>query len=334
MKLNMLNAYQGKRILITGGLGFIGSSLAQYLVKLGAQVTLLDNLDPLYGGNPFNVAMIKSKLVSRIGDVRDEALMTELVKNQDIIFHLAAQVSYRDSKSIPFDDLEINARSTLHILETCRLHNPGAKIMFASSRLVLGKIVQNLITEEHPTAPLSLYGIHKLTSERYCQWYAHEYKLRTTVMRIANPYGPRQQIKHDKYSIPGWFLRLAMENKPIPIYGNGEQLRDYIYADDITEAFLRAGATTETDGHIYNCGTGKSIAFKEMAESIVKTVGKGSIEYIPWPANFEKDETGSCELDMSKLKRVINWEPATSLESGISLMYTYYKKNWDHYMHP
>lgn len=328
-----LNDYKGKKVLITGGLGFIGSNIANELVNLGAEVTIIDNLAPLYGGNYFNIKDIKDKIKVIIGDIRDWQLIDKVILDKDIIFNLAAQVSYIDSVNIPFDDLDINCKGHLTILESCRKLNKNVKIVFSSSRLALGKILENPITEDHPTNPLSLYGIHKLTAEKYCYFYYKNYGLRTTVLRLTNPYGERQQMKHSKYSIPGWFMRLAMEGKTIKIFGKGTQKRDYIHIDDLVNAFLYTGISKETDGQIYNCGSGKSIEFKEMVENIVKSVGKGKIEYVPWPDNYEKDETADkIKTSVEKLFKATGWKPKINLKEGLNRMYDYYKNNKDKYI--
>ena len=326
-----LNSYKGKKVLITGGLGFIGSNLAHLLVTHGAEVTILDNLAPLYGGNRFNIEDIADKVEVVIGDIRDKTLVDKLVPGKDIIFDFAAQVSPIDSSAMPFEDLDINCRGHLNVLEACRTLNPGVKILFSSSRLALGKIVENPVTEDHPTNPLNMYGVHKLTGEKYFNLYHKNYGLRTVVFRITNPYGERQQIKHSKYSIPGWFMRLAMEGKPIKIFGEGTQMRDYIHVSDLVTAFALAGLSEKTIGNIYNCGVGASVELKKMAEAIVKAVGRGSLEHVPWPENYGKEETGSFESDISKLQEAIGWKASTSLEEGVARMVAYYKQHKDRY---
>jgi len=319
---NILSVYKNKQVLITGGLGFLGSSLAHALVAHGATVILLDNLAPLYGGNEFNIATIRDQVTVTVGDIRDSELLHKIILDCDFVF----------SSTIPFEDLDINARGQLMILEACRLYNPHAKIIFPSSRLVFGKIQHTPVTEEHPTHPLSLYGVHKLTAEKYYQLYYHLYGLRTVVLRLTNPYGPRQQIKHSKYSIPGWFMRLAMEGKEISIFGEGEQKRDYMYVDDVVQAFLLVGALDITDGKIYNCGYGSSVAFKDMVSEIIAIVGSGTARFVPWPPHYEKEETGNFEVDTSLLRQDTKWAPTVPLKDGLQRMYQYYIKHKNHYL--
>lgn len=322
--------FAGKKVLITGGLGFIGSNLAHALVAAGAQVSIVDAMLPLYGGNEFNVADIKDRVNVTIGDIRDEALMATFVKGCDLIYNLAAQVSYIDSQNEPFLDLDINGKGHLTVLEAVRVHAPAASVIFSSSRLVYGRILTTPVREDHPTDPLSLYGIHKLLGEKYYQYYAKTFGIRTISIRIPNPYGPRQQMKHSKYSIVGWFVRQAMENKTITIFGEGSQERDYLYIDDITSAFLRLTAHGES-GHVYNIGTHERIKFVDMVDAVVASVGQGQIAHVPWPKNYEKNETGNYIADTSKIHNATGWQPQVDLKTGVARMVKYYQQHHQQY---
>ncbi len=328
----MENYYKNKNVLITGGLGFIGSNLALKLISLEANIKIIDNLNPLYGGNLYNILGIENKIEIVKNDIRDSNIMLSLIEKSDLIFHLAAQVSYIDSLNIPFEDLDLNARATLNILETCRKYNPKAKIIFSSSRMVYGKVEKPLITENCDTNPLSLYGIHKLTSEKYLLMYYKDFGIPCSILRLTNPYGPRQQVKHSKYSLVGWFIRQAMEGKVIKIYGDGLQLRDYIYVDDIVGAMIKCAESEKAIGEIINIGSGVSSRFSDMVQSVVSCVKSGKVEYISWPKDYEKVETGDITVDISKLQELTKWKPNVSLEEGIQLTYEYYKKNISNYI--
>lgn len=322
--------YAGQQVLVTGGLGFIGSNLAHALVDGGARVTILDALLPLYGGNRFNVEDIADKVTVVIGDIRDEKVVAELVKDTDIIYNLAAQVSYLDSQHEPLLDLDINAKGHLIVLEAMRRHAPGATVVFSSSRLVYGKIVATPVREDHPTEPLSLYGIHKLAAEKYYRYYASTYGLRTISIRIPNPYGPRQQMKHNKYSIVGWFVRQAMDGKTITVFGDGSQERDYLYIDDITDAFLLLTQQGRA-GEVYNIGTHERIRFVDMVEAVLAEVGRGQREHVPWPAHYEKNETGNYMADTAKIEACTGWQAKVNLREGVRQMVAYYQQHRDHY---
>lgn len=328
----MKNYYKNKNILITGGLGFLGSSLANRLVEYGANITLIDNLNPLYGGNIFNVKEISDKIKVIINDVRNVEIIAPLVETADIIFHLAAQVSYIDSLRMPYEDLDLNAKATLNILEACRKLNPKAKIVFSSSRMVYGKVKQPLVTETCATNPLSLYGIHKLTSEKYLQMYYKDFGIPITILRLTNPYGPRQQIKHSKYSLVGWFTRQAIEGKTIKIFGEGVQLRDYIFVDDIINAMLKCAEASNAVGEVINVGSGVSTRFCDMVSAVINCVKNGKMEFVPWPDNYEKIETGDISIDISKLGTITYWKPEFSLEEGINETYKYYQKYLGNYV--
>lgn len=326
----MKSQFNSANVLITGGLGFLGSNLAHKLVNSGANITIIDNLDNRYGGNLFNVHKIKNRLAIILGDVRDEKILIPSIKKADYIFHFAAQIAYTDSLLNPHEDLELNAVTTLNILEACRKYNRDAKILFSSSRMVIGKVPKLYYDEKTSTNPLTLYGIHKLTSEKYLQTYYKEFGIKSTIYRITNPYGPHQQIKHNKYSLPGWFIRQVMENKTIKIFGEGKQIRDYIYIDDIIEAIFLS-ANSESNGEILNLGSGIGTMFKDMVNTVVEVVGKGKIKYVPWPENYERIETGDTIPDISKLKRICNFEPKHSLTDGIKLTFQYYKQHFNKY---
>jgi len=300
--------FEDKRVLITGGAGFIGSSLAHALVGFGAKVTVLDAILPQYGGNLVNLRGIEDKIELVNGNILDEELVNSLVKGADYIFHLAGQVGYVDSKDQPFVDLDYNGRGTMIVLEAMRRYAPKARLLFASSRLVYGAIEQTPVSEDHPTNPLSLYAIHKLLGEKYIGYYAHEFGLQGVSVRIPNPYGPRQQMKHSKYSIAGWFVRLAMEDKTITIYGDGEQTRDYIYIDDIVEALLDL-VGQGVAGESYNIGSHERVRFVDMVDEIIRVVGSGKKEHVAWPKDYERNETGDYVADTSKIKALTKWEP-------------------------
>lgn len=322
--MNLVDSYIGRRVLITGGLGFLGSNLAHRLVELSANVVILDALLPLYGGNEFNVADIRDQLTVEIGDVRDTETVECLVQGCDYVFHFAAQVSYIDSINDPLLDLDLNCGGTLRVLEACRKHAPMAKVLFSSSRMVLGRLRYTPADEDHPTEPLSLYGAHKLTGEKLCGLYHRTYGLRTVVLRISNPYGPRQQMKHSKYSILGWFMRQAMEGQAIRIFGDGQQVRDYVYVDDIIELFLRAGASPAANGQVFNAGSGVGTRFADAARTVVEVVGNGNVQHVPWPENYERIETGDFVADMTRARQVLGWRQTVNLREGLRRTYEYY----------
>ncbi|MEK7629853.1 MAG: NAD-dependent epimerase/dehydratase family protein [Patescibacteria group bacterium] len=328
----MEKEWVGKKVLITGGLGFIGSNLAHRLVLLGAKVSILDSLNPLYGGNLFNIEEIKDKLEIIIDDVRNREILNKLVSGKDFIFDFAAQVRHTDSINTPLEDLEVNCLSKLYLLEACRNFNQAAKIIFSSSRMVYGKTGIESIKENHPTNPVGLYAIHKLTAEKYFLTYFKEFGIRSSILRISNPYGERQQIKHSKYSLPGWFVRLAMEGSAIKIFGDGVQLRDYIYISDVIDAILAVAILPKTDGEIFNCGYGASVQFKNMVEIVINTINKGTVEYVPWPKEYNSVETGNSELDISKLKNITGWKSKVNLEQGIKKTFDYYTKHYKKYV--
>ena len=322
----IFNFYKDKKILITGGLGLIGSTIANKLVKIGAKVTILDNLDPLYGGNLFNINDVEDEIELHVDDIRNEKLISKLIKNNEILFNLAAQISYVDSNLDPLNDLDLNCKAQLIILETCRRVNPRIKILFSGSRMEYGAIDSIPVNEKALSKPLSIYGAHKLMGEIYHNIYYRLYGVETIAFRIANPYGPGNQMKHSKYGIVNHFIKLAMQDKDITIFGEGNQLRDYVFVDDLANAFIIAATREKTIGEVFNIGSGVGTKLIDMAKCVCNAVGKGRIKQIPWPSNYEQIETGDYVSDIAKAKIIFNWEPDVLLENGIKKTVQYYQK--------
>ncbi|MEI6705034.1 MAG: NAD-dependent epimerase/dehydratase family protein [Deltaproteobacteria bacterium] len=330
--MNYNYSYTGKKVLITGGLGMIGSNLAVKLTALGAEVSIIDAMLPMYGGNFANIEEIKDKLFINVADIRDASAVNYLVQGMDLIFNLAAQVSYTDSQTDPLLDLDINCKGHLLLLEACRKYNPDVKIVFSGSRLEYGAIEgSEIVTEAHPLRPKSFYGIHKVVGEFYHQMYFKLHGIRTVCFRIANPYGIRHHMKHSKYGIVNYFIRKAMDGETIEVFGDGSQLRDYIYVEDIVDAMIVAGVTSEADGEVFNLGSGLSVSFFIMAETVVDLVGSGAIRKVPWPENYRIIEGGDFECDISKAREVLKWQPDHSLKDGIIKTVAYYNSRRSSY---
>ncbi|HEX2913119.1 MAG TPA: NAD-dependent epimerase/dehydratase family protein [Chloroflexia bacterium] len=327
---NYLEAYAGKHCLITGGMGFIGSNLARRLVELEAQVTLVDSLIPTYGGNLFNIHGIEDKVRVNIADVRDENSMDYLVRGQDYIFSLAGQISHLDSMHDPYTDLEINCRSQLSLLEACRKNNPGVKVVYAGTRQIYGNPDYLPVDENHLVRPTDVNGINKAAGERYYLVYASVYGLRTASLRLTNCYGPRQWMRDNRLTSQGWLLRLVLDNKTAQIFGDGQQLRDLNYVDDVVDALLRAAALDEANGHFFNLG-GKPYSLLEQVQIMIELAGTGSYELVPWPEERKNISIGNYYGDYSKIKRMLGWEPKVEIREGLSRTIEYYREYQQHY---
>jgi UDP-glucose 4-epimerase len=320
-------ALRGAQVVITGGAGMLGSAVARLALEHGADVTVIDAFLPLYGGNRFNLPEEHERLTTIEGDIRDAALMRQVLDGADWVFNLAAQVSYVDSNVDPFTDLDINCRGHLTLLEACRLSGRRPKVVFASSRFVYGTVQDNPVNEKHPFNCLSIYGIHKLAGEKYHRFYYDAYGIPAVSLRIANPYGPRQQMKHEKYGIVNWFIRLALEGKPLSVYGDGAQVRDYIYVDDLAEAFLTVAADDRTSGETYNLGSGVGSRFREMAEIIAEEIPGTVVQSVPWPPDRVFVETGDYVTDLTKLSSTTGWKPQVFLREGIARTIAFYRQH-------
>ena len=324
--------YKDQSVLITGGLGFIGSNLARRLADLGARVTVVDSLIPDYGGNRFNLAGYEGRVCVDIADVRDPYSMRALVQGQDVIFNLAGQVSHIDSMTDPLTDLEINARSQLSILEACRYENPAVKIVYAGTRQQYGKPRYLPLDEEHLQAPTDVNGVNKLAGEWYHIVYHTAYGLRTTSLRLTNTYGPRQLIKHNRQGFIGWFIRQAVAGQTIQLYGDGRQLRDLTFVDDVVEAFLLAGANDAANGRVYNLGGSAPISLYDLACTIVELAGRGDVRLVPWPEERKKIDIGDVYSSYARIESELGWRPAVPLRAGLERTLAYYCDNLDKYI--
>jgi UDP-glucose 4-epimerase len=325
-------SYENKKVLITGGLGFIGSNLARRLVTLGASVTLVDSLIPSYGGNLFNISDISDSVVCNISDVRDPHAMNYLIKNQDFLFNLAGQTSHMDSMTDPQTDLDINATAQLSILEACRKTNPALKIVFASTRQLYGKPDYLPVNELHPIRPVDVNGINKLAGEWYHLLYNNVYGIRACALRLTNTYGPAMRIKDARQTFLGVWVKLLLENQPIKVFGDGEQLRDFNYVDDCVDALLLAGASEISNGKVYNLGSTEVVGLKPLADLMSKFVPNGAYELIPFPPERKIIDIGDYYGDFSLIQKELGWQPKVGLKLGMAKTMDYYKNNMKFYI--
>ncbi|HKB12093.1 MAG TPA: NAD-dependent epimerase/dehydratase family protein [Vicinamibacterales bacterium] len=330
--MNHRDFYRGRRVMITGGLGFIGSNIARQLVDLGADVLLVDSLIPDYGGNLFNIDGIADRLRVNVADIRQQTTMNYLVQDRDVIFSLAGQVSHIDSMRDPYTDLEINCRSQLTVLEACRNHNPGVKVVFAGTRQVYGRPDSLPVDETHLVRPTDVNGINKAAGENYHIVYNNVFGVRGCSLRLTNVYGPRQLLKHSRQGFIGWFIRLAIENRPIQIYGDGSQQRDFVYVDDAADAFLRAGASDACNGEVFNVGGDEPTSHRDLAALLVGIAGGGSVSYVEWPPEKKTIDIGSFYADSTKFKTTTGWKPTVCLEEGLRRTVAFYREHWREYV--
>jgi UDP-glucose 4-epimerase len=324
--------YRGRRVMITGGLGFIGSNLAHRLVDLGAEVLLVDSLIDDYGGNLFNIAGLEGRVRVNIADIRQASTMNYLVRDREVIFNLAGQVSHIDSMRDPHTDLEINCRSQLTILEACRRHNPGVKVVYAGTRQIYGRPDFLPVTERHLVRPTDINGINKAAGENYHLVYNNVFGVRGCSLRLTNVYGPRQLIRHNRQGFIGWFLRLVLEGREIQVFGDGSQVRDFVYVDDAAEAFLLAGASDAVNGEAFNVGGSEPIAHAALVGRLVALAGSGAYRFVEWPAEKKAIDIGSFYADSSRFHETTGWTPAVSLDEGLRRTLAFYREHMHHYL--
>jgi UDP-glucose 4-epimerase len=320
-----MGALSGKRILITGGLGFIGSNLARRLLPEGAAVTLCDAMIEGYGGNPANVREIREDVAIDTADVRDAAAMERLVAGQEVVFHLAAQVSHVMSLSNPYPDIDINIKGTAVLLEACRKVNPQALVVRSGTRGQYGPAVKLPVSETTPSDPRGIYEISQLSAEMICRTYTRIHGIRTVPLRLTNVYGPRGQMKHSQFGVVNWFVRLAIEGKPIPIFGSGKILRDFLYVDDCVEALLLAAVEPRAVGEVLNVGHDRPSTFLEVAELLREIVPGTRLEFTDFTPERKAQEPGDFVSDITKIRGLLGWEPRVGLREGLTRTVEFYR---------
>lgn len=323
--------FSGKTVLITGGLGFIGSALARRLVHDGAQVTVVDSLIPEYGGNVFNVHDIKDDIKINISDVRDPFAMEYLLQGQAYLFNLAGQTSHMDSMNNPHKDLDINAAAQLSILEACKKHNPTIKIVFASTRQLYGKPDYLPVDEAHPIRPVDVNGINKLAGEWYHILYNNIYGIQACALRLTNTYGPGMRVKDARQTFLGIWMRNLIEGKPIQVFGDGTQLRDFNFVDDVVEALLLAALSDRANGEVFNLGSKEVINLKDLAEMMSAMHKGGSYQIVPFPPERKAIDIGDYYSDFKKINAALDWQPEVSLRDGLERSLAYYFQHHEHY---
>ena len=329
--VNLRRAFAGKRVVITGGLGFIGSNLARRLVQLGAKVSIVDNLMPEYGGNRRNLAGLARRVRIHIADVRDWPRLPRLVQAQDFLFNLAGQTSHMDSMTDPQTDLDINCRAQLAILEACRLHNPGIRIVFASTRQIYGRPDYLPVDEKHPLRPVDVNGINKLAGESFHLLYSRVHGIRATALRLTNTIGPRMRIKDARQTFVGVWIRRLLQGEPLEVWG-GEQLRDFTYVDDAVDAFLLAAVKPRAEGQFFNVGGPLPVTLERLAEILVEINRGGAFVVRPFPTERKKIDIGDYYADDTLIRRVLGWRPKTDLRTALARTVAYYRTELKYYV--
>ncbi len=323
--------FSGKSVLITGGMGFIGSSLANRLVDLGARVTIMDAMIPDYGGNEFNLYPVKDRVRINYCDIRDENAVIYLVKDKDYVFHLAGQVCHLMSLSNPFPDIEINITGTAILMEALRKHNPNAIVVYTGTRGQYGPSVSLPVNEEAPTNPKGIYEISNLSAEKIIKVYNDVHGIRSVLLRLSNIYGPRSQMKHSRFGVCNWFVRVALDDDCIKVMGDGSILRDFLYVDDCVEAILMSAVTEGAYGEIFNVGSDIPVSFLELVKTIIAVAKQGRWEFAEFSAERKAQEPGDFISDVKKMERIVGWKPTTTLEEGLAKTIEYYRKYRDEY---
>jgi UDP-glucose 4-epimerase len=324
-------AFNGVPVLVTGGYGFIGSNLVRRLARLGAQVTVVDALVPNTGANRFNLEDLEGRITVHVANIADEAAMQGLLRGRKLVFNLAGQVSHVYSMCDPYADLMMNCHAQLGLLEACRKYAPGAKIVFTATRQQYGRPEYLPVDEHHPLRPIDINGIHKVAAEAYYLLYGRLYGLHVTSLRLTNTYGPGQLMRNSRQAFVPWLIRLAIDGQQLQIFGDGQQMRDFTYVDDVVEALLAAAHRPESDGEVFNLGGERPYSIREFVDILLSVVGGGCYACVPFPEDRGRIDIGSYYADFSKIKRVLDWQPAVPVTEGLRRTVEYYRRHRDHY---
>lgn len=323
--------FRDQRVLVTGGLGFIGSNLARHLVEGGADVTVVDSLIPEYGGHLFNVAGLEGRLRVNISDVRDQYSLRYLVKGVDVLFNLAGQTSHMDSMENPETDLAINCTAQLSILDTCRKFNPDARIVFASTRQIYGRPESLPVTESHPLNPVDVNGIHKMAAEFYHRLYDQVHGLRSCVLRLTNTVGPRMRVRDARQTFVGLWIRQLLEDRPIDVWG-GAQLRDFTFVDDVVEALLTVAPCDVGHGQVYNLGGDEVVSLADLAARLVRIHGRGTFTVREFPPERKAIDIGDYYSDFRRIRETFGWTPRTPLDVALERTVAFYREHLPRYV--
>jgi UDP-glucose 4-epimerase len=329
--MNEIGSFQDKRVLITGGLGFIGSNMARRLVEMGADVTLVDSLIPEYGGNLFNIHGLENRVRINVADVRDRHSMGYLIQGQDYLFNLAGQTSHVDSMEDPYTDLEINCLAQLSILEACRKYNPAIKVVFASTRQVYGKPDHLPVNENHLLRPVDVNGINKMAGEWYHILYNNVYGIHATALRLTNTYGPRMRVRDARQTFLGVWIRLLVQEQPFEVW-EGQQLRDFTFVDDAVDAMLRAATSERANGRVFNLGGERAVNLRELADLLIKANAGGRYEVRSFPENRRRIDIGDYYADYSSLADTLGWQPRVHLQEGLELTIRFFRQHLQNYL--
>jgi UDP-glucose 4-epimerase len=318
-------SFAGTHALVTGGAGFIGSNLAIALAERGASVRVVDAMLPGYGGNLFNLEPVKGRVAVDVVDIRDPEAMSRAVRGQDVVFHLAGQMDHVLSLTDPFPDIDINIKGTTVLMEALKRHNPAARVVYTGTRGEYGSADSLPVAEDAPTNPRGLHEISNLAAAKIVEMYGHVHGIRGTILRLSNIYGPRAQMRHSRYGVVNWFVRLALDGATIPVFGDGTILRDFLYVDDCVEAILLAAGSDAVFGEVLNVGGGEPTTFREVAETLSSLTG-ARWEFAPFSPERKAQEPGDFYSDVRKIARTLGWRPRTPLREGLERTLAYYRE--------
>jgi UDP-glucose 4-epimerase len=328
-------SFVGRTVMVTGGMGFIGSNLVRRLIALGAEVHVVDSMIDGSGANRFNLPDVEDRFRVHTFDIGNAGALRPLLASCDLVFNLAAQINHLQSVSDPARDLALNAESHLRFLEACRVSGGRMKVVFTSTRQVYGAQEQLPVNERATPQPCDINGVHKLCAEWYHLLYHRLHGVRTTVLRLSNVYGPRMPIRLDASTpLMGRFVCKVLEGERLDVFGDGSQVRDVLEVEDAVDGLIAAARTPAADGEIINLSGTEVTTVGQIAQMVIDAAGAGSLRLLPFPSARQAIDIGSIYLDCTKASRLLDWRPRVSLRDGLARSIAFYRENRSHYWSP
>jgi len=329
-----MQRYRDLPVLITGGLGFLGSNLAIRLVEEGARVTIVDSSIPGCGANEYNLSPVRDRVSIIAQDIAEPRNFIAAIQEARAIFNLAGEISHIHSMDFPERDLHINTVAQLRFLLECQASNPGVRVVYASTRQIYGVPDYLPVDENHPIQPVDYNGVHKYAASMYHLMLGRSGAIDAISLRLTNVYGPRMALDIPCQGFLSAFLRRMLLGRPLEIFGTGEQLRDPVYVDDAVEAFLVAGSIEHGPSLAYNIGGPEALSLNEIARLATAAAGLDAPSQRPFPGEIKAIDIGSYRTDTSRAARELNWRPRVHFADGIRRTLDYYRAELSNYLDP
>jgi UDP-glucose 4-epimerase len=331
---SLASGFQNRNVVVTGGLGFIGSNLALRLARAGAHVTVIDSAVAGCGANPYNLAPASRDIRVISGDIAHADRFAGALLSAEVIFNLAGEISHIHSMQQPWRDAALNAMAHLRFLDECARRAPGIRVVYAGTRQIFGAPKYLPVDESHPVRPVDFNGIHKYAAAEYHLLYSAMGRVDAVVLNLTNVYGPRLALNIPCQGFLASFFRRALFGQTIEIFGDGRQLRDPVFIDDVTGAFLLAGAARAPESRFLNVGGAQPLPLARIAEIVAASASAPAPVLRPFPEDRKRIDIGSYATNSNRIAQVLGWKPATPFADGVRATLEFFRAEFPHYLRP